>query len=141
MLGCTSVPFPVLSEQLYGPWRRFLYTKVQHGLLMSAWVLLAPELEQEQRDLRKHRLRLMHLGVAPRTQRDHQMQHRSPRLAMVDGNGSFVPARSPADAAAAAIPLQDDLSQAAEVRLIPPAQRVAGRAHAIGEDLCRPQRQ
>ena len=95
--------------------------------------MLAPQFEQQRRHLRKHRLGLMHLGVASRTKRDHQMQHRSPRLAMVNDDRPLVPTRSPADAAAVAVPLQDDLPQAVEVRLILPAQRVAGSAHAVGE--------
>ena len=56
---------------------------------------------------------------------------------MMNGDRTLVPAGSPADAATEAVPLQNYLSQSAEMLLILPPKRVAGRTHSIGK-LWRP---
>ena len=80
----------------------------------------------------------MHLGMATRTEGNHEVQERSSRLAVMHGDGSFVPAGGSADSAAMAVALQNSLSQTSKMLLVLPAQGVAGRAHAVGKHPLSP---
>ncbi len=54
---------------------------------------------------------------------------------MVNDDGSLVTTGSITDAATIAVTLQNRFAQAAEILLILPFQRVAGRAQSQGQDL------
>ncbi len=129
----TSVPCPAILEQrnLSSRWR--LYPKVKRGLLMPLRVLLSPQFQEERRQHGTNGLGAMHLGMAAGTKGDHQVEERSSRLAMMNDDGSLIPARSSADTAAVTVTLQNGFSQSTEVGFILPTQGVAGRAHAVRE--------
>ncbi len=102
---------------------------------MPLRVLLSPQFEQERRHLRKHSLGVAHLGVTAGTERDHQVQKGPSGCAVMHDDGSFAPSGRSADTATVAVALEHSLTEAAEVCLIPPLERVAGRAEAAREDL------
>ncbi len=110
-------------------------TEVESGLLMAARVKLPPQLPQEGRHRGEHRPGAMDPGMAARTERDHQIQPRSSRPAMMDHDRSLVPSGGAAAPAGVAIPLQNPFPETAEVALVLPPKRVAGGAVAIGDDL------
>ena len=73
--------------------------------------------------------------MAGRAQRQHQVQNRLTRHPMMHNNGALIPSRGVTDTAAVAVAFQDRLSQATEVFLILPFQRVAGRAETKRKHL------
>jgi len=85
---------------------------------MPFGMLFPPQLQQQRRHLRKHGFGPMDLRMTARTERDHQVQNRLARNAVMNGDGALITTGSLADAASVLIPLQDLLSQTAEVFLI-----------------------
>ena len=77
----------------------------------------------------------MDLGMTARTKGDHQVKNRFSRNSMVDDDRAFVPARSVTHPATLPIALQNSLTQAAEVLLILPLERITGLAKTHGKDL------
>ncbi len=101
---------------------------------MSVRVLLPPQFKQQRRHQGSSHAGPMHLGMAPRTERNHQPEDRPARYPVVDRDRALASPGSSADPAAVAVPRQDRLTQAPEVRLILPAKRVADRAQAPRQD-------
>jgi hypothetical protein len=91
----------------------------QHDLLLAVRVLLSPEFQQQEIHLRKNHPRPLHVGMAPRTQRDHQFQPGDARDAMMHGDLAFPSTRSAAPSAAVAVAREDRFAQAAESMLRP----------------------
>ena len=85
---------------------------------MPFGMLLPPQLQQQRRHLRKHGFGSMDLRMTARAERDHQIQYRLARNAVMDSDRPLIATGSLADAASVLIPLQDLLSQTAEVFLI-----------------------
>jgi hypothetical protein len=112
--------------------------EIQKRLFMAFWMLLSPEFQQKGRHLGENSFGSMYLGVASRTKRNHQVKERSAWHPVMDGNGAFVSAGGAAHPANIAVPFKHSLPQPAEVRLILPFQRVAGRAVPVGNDLVTP---
>ena len=73
-------------------------------------MLLAPELEQQRRHVGEHGFGAVDLGMAGRTERDHQVQQRLSRSSMMDDDRALIPARGSAGAAAMLVPLEDLLA-------------------------------
>jgi len=85
---------------------------------MPFGMLFSPQLQQQRRHLRKHSFGSMHLRMTARAERDHQVQYRLARNAVMDSDRPLIATGSLADAASVLIPLQNLLSQTAEVFLI-----------------------
>jgi hypothetical protein len=85
---------------------------------MPFGMLLPPQLQQQRRHLRKYGFGSMDLRMTARTERDHQVQNRLAGNAVMDSDRPLIATGSLADAASVLIPLQDLLSQTAEVFLI-----------------------
>ena len=85
---------------------------------MPFGMLLPPQLQQQRRHLRKHGFGSMDLRMTARTERDHQVQNRLARNAVMNSDRAFVTTGSLADAASILISLQNLLAQTAEVFLI-----------------------
>ena len=85
---------------------------------MPFGVLLPPQLQQQRRHLRKHGFGSMNLRMTARAERDHQVQNRLARNAVMNGDGALITTRSLTDAASVLIPFKNLLSQPAEVFLI-----------------------
>lgn len=98
-------------------------------------MLLPPKLKKERRHVPKDSPGSMNSGVAPRTQRDHQIQDRSARHPMMNDDGTLIPPRCFADPAAVAIPLQNRLTKATEIFLILPFERVTGCTQPMRKNL------
>jgi hypothetical protein len=99
-------------------------------------MLLSPKLQKQWRHGREYDSRPMDLRMATGTKRKHQAHARLSRYAVMHDDGALIPARSVTDPATIAISLQNGLTQAAEILLILPFQRVAGRTQAQSKDLC-----
>jgi hypothetical protein len=82
---------PILCKQAYWLGRWLAHVEIDVSLLTPCGVLFSPQYQQKRRKLRKDNLRPMDLRVAPRTESDHQMQHRLARLPMVNA-GIGIPA-------------------------------------------------
>ncbi len=102
---------------------------------MATRVKLTPELPKHGRHLGQHCLSAMDPGMAGRTERDHQIQPRSSRPAVMDHDRPLVASGGAAAPAGVAVPLQNPFPETAEVALVLPPKRVAGGAVAIGDDL------
>ena len=76
--------------------------------------------------------------ATPQAQRDHQVEKRLTRLTMMNDNRQIAASRGSAYAATIPITNQNRFAQPAEVFLILPPERVAGRTEAQGEDLLIP---
>jgi len=129
------LPCPDLRKERYRPGLSDSPAEVESRLLVAAGVKLPPQLEQQIGHLRQHRLSAMDPGMAGRTERDHQIQPRSSRPAVMDHDRSLVASGSAAAPAGVAVPLQNPFPEAAEVALVLPPKRIAGGAVAIGQDL------
>ena len=81
---------------------------------------------------------MVHLRVAAGAERDHRLQERLARDAMMDRNGMLVAARGSTYAAAVTISLQNTLAKASEVAGILLTECVAGRTMTVGADLLSP---
>jgi len=101
---------------------------------MAVRVLLAPQFKQQRHHHGSSHMGPMHLGMAPRAERDHQPEDRPARYPVVHCDRALPSPGSSADTAAVAVPRQDRLPQAPEVRFILPAKRVANRAQAPRQD-------
>ena len=82
----TLVPCLVSLKQrnLSSRWR--FYPKVQRGLLMPLRMLLSPQFEKKRRHHGTNCFGAMYFGRATGTRRDHEVQERSSRLAMMHGD-------------------------------------------------------
>jgi len=129
------LPCPDLRKERYRPGLSGSPAEVESRLLVAAGVKLPPQLEEKIGHLRQHRLGAMDPGMAGRTERDHQIQPRSSRPAVMNHDRSLVASGGAAAPAGVAVPLQNPFPEAAEVALVLPPQRVAGGAVAIGDDL------
>ena len=76
--------------------------------------------------------------MAARTKRKHQAEDRLAGYPVVNDDGALVATGSITDPATVAVTLQNRFAQAAEILLILPFQRVAGRAQSKGQDLWLP---
>lgn len=85
---------------------------------MPFGMLLPPQLEQQRRHLRKNGFGSMDLRMTPRAKRDHQVQNRFARDAVMDSDRPLIATGSLADSASVLIPFQNLLTQTAEVFLI-----------------------
>jgi hypothetical protein len=85
---------------------------------MPFGMLLPPQLQQQRRHLRKHGFGPMDLRMTSRAERNHQVQNRLARNAVMNSDRSLDATGSLADAASVLISLQNLLSQTAEVFLI-----------------------
>src|ERR1700733_2955716 len=112
----------------------------QHDLFLPFRMLLSPQFQQQRCHLREHHLRTLHLGMATRTQRDHQFQPGEARDAMMHRDLTFPSTRSAAPSAAVAVAREDRFAQAAEVRFVLPLHRVATRAQSQRKYLRMPAR-
>jgi hypothetical protein len=63
--------------------RWFANIEIKVRLFVAFGVLLPPQYQQKRRKLRKDDLRPVDLRVTPRTESDHQMQHRLARFPMM----------------------------------------------------------
>ncbi len=105
---------------------------------MPSRMLLSPQFQQRGRHLGQHRLSAVHLGMIPRTQRDHQVYERLSGYAVMHDDRSLVSSRSSAAPANVSISFENPLSKTAEVLLILPLKGVASSAEAVGENLLPP---
>ncbi len=101
---------------------------------MSVRVLLAPQFKQQRRHQGSSHAGPVHLGMAPRAERDQQPEDRSARYPVVDRDRPLASPGGAADPAAVAVPRQNRLTQAPEVCLILSAKRVADRAQTPRQD-------
>jgi len=85
---------------------------------MPFGMLLPPQLQQQRRHLRKHGFGSMDLRMTARAERDHQVQYRLARNAVMDSDRPLIATGSLTDATSVFIPLQNLLAQTAEVFLI-----------------------
>ena len=113
---------------------RRLRSEIEGWLLMAVRVLLPPQFKQQRRHHGSSHVGPVHLGMAPRAERDHQPEDRPARYPVVDRDRALPSPGSSADTAAVAVPRQDRLTQAPEVCLILPAKRVADRAQTPRQD-------
>jgi hypothetical protein len=103
---------------------------------MSFGMLLSPKFQKQWRHCREDHSCPMDLGMATGTKRKHKAHDRLARYPVMNDDRSLVSARSVTDPAAIAVSLQNGLTQAAEILLILPFQRVAGCTQAQSQDLC-----
>jgi len=101
-------------------------------------MLLSPEHQEQGRHLGEDDLSPMNSSVATRTQRDHQVQGRVPRMTVMHCDRPFIPARGPADPAAIFIALENSLTHPTEVFFVLALQCVAARTEAERENLLAP---
>jgi len=134
-LRVNLLPCPDLRKERNRPGLSRSPAEVESRLLMAAGVQLPPQIEQKIGHLRQRRLGAMDPGIAGRTERDHQIQPRSSRPAVMDHDRSLVASGGAAAPAGVAVPLQNPFPEAAKVPLILPPKRVAGGTVAIGDDL------
>jgi hypothetical protein len=85
---------------------------------MPFGMLLPPQLQQQRRHLRTYGFGSMYLRMTARAERDHQVQNRLARYPVMNRDRPLTATGSLADAASVLIPLQNLLSQTAEVFLI-----------------------
>jgi hypothetical protein len=93
---------------------------------MTERMLFSPQFEQERWHLRKNGFRATHFGMAPRTKRNHKMEHGSSWYAVMNDNRTFASPRSSANTAAVAVSLENLLSQSAKIFFVLSFQGVAG---------------
>ncbi len=108
---------------------------------MALRMLLSPKLKQERRHVPEDGPDSMNFGVAPRTERDHQVKDRPTRHPMMNDDRSLVPARGVTDTATIAVALQHRFPQSSELVLILLFQRLTGAHRVQGKHLCVPTRQ
>lgn len=101
-------------------------------------MLLTPQRQQQGRHGRQHRSGPVHLGVTARAKRDHEGENRLAGYPVMHDNRSLVSPGGIANPATVAVTFQHRFPQAPEVGRILPAQRVADRAHAMGQDPLPP---
>jgi hypothetical protein len=102
---------------------------------MTEGMLFSPQFEQERWRLRKNGFCATHFGMAPRTKRDHKMEHGSSWYAVMNNDGTFASPRSSANTAAVAVSLEDLLAQTAKIFFVLAFQGVTGRAKSERKDL------
>ena len=85
---------------------------------MPFGMLLPPQLQQQRRHLRKHGSSPMDLRMTSRAERNHQIQNRLARNAVMDSDRPLIATGSLADSASVLIPFQNLLSQTSEILLI-----------------------
>jgi hypothetical protein len=111
------------------------FLEVQMDLLMAFGVLFPPEFEQQRRQLCQNHFGAMHFSVAPRTERDHQMQMGFARHPVMDRNRSLISPRGAADPAAVTVSFKYGFPEASKVLLILAFEGVAGRAETLCENF------
>ena len=81
---------------------------------------------------------MVHPRVAAGAERDHRLQERLARDAMMDRNGMLAATGGTAYAAAVVVPFQDTLPQTSEIAGIMLPEGVAGCTMTVGTDLFSP---
>jgi hypothetical protein len=85
---------------------------------MPFGMLLPPQFQQQRRHLRKHGFGSMDLRMTPRAERNHQVQNRFARDAVMDSDRPLIAPGSLTDSASVLISFQNLLTQTAEILLI-----------------------
>ena len=134
-LEALTARFLLISEEWDELCRWLLRAEIELFLFVAFGMLLTPQFQEERRHGRKHRLCAVNLGMAARAQRKHQVQDRLARYPVVNDDRPLVTTGSITDAATVAITLQNRFAQPAEILLILPFQRVAGRTQSQGQHL------
>jgi len=109
--------------------------KVQHCLFMALWMLLPPKLKQKRRHVSEDSPGSMNFGVAPRTERNHQVQNRFTGHPMMNDDGTLIPTRRVANSAAVVVTLQYRLTESTEMLLVLPLEGVTGCTEPVRENL------
>jgi hypothetical protein len=102
---------------------------------MTEGMLFSPQFEQERWHLRQNGFCATHFGMAPRTKRNHKMEHGSSWYAVMNDNRTFASPRSSTNTAAVAISLEDLLPQTAKIFFVLTFQAVTSRAKPERKDL------
>jgi hypothetical protein len=129
-----------LSGATTEPCTRSKRFEVQHDLLLALRMLLSPQFQQQRRHCREHDSRPVNLGVATRAKRNHQVELRNTRHAVMHEDRSLAAAGCSADTAAILVPLQNLFAQAAKVFLVLAFEGVTGRIQPKRMDLRSPTR-
>jgi hypothetical protein len=105
---------------------------------MPFGMLLPPQLQQQRRHLRKYGFGSMDLRMTARAERDHQIQNRFARDAVMDNDRPLIATGSLTDSASVLIPFQNLLTEAAEVFLILTLERIASWTQSERNDTGSP---
>jgi hypothetical protein len=80
---CSSIFLDGFKVQGHTLSRWFTNVEIKVRLFVTIWMLLSPQDEEKRRKLSKDNLSPVDLRVTPRTESNHQMQHRFARPPMV----------------------------------------------------------